>query len=413
MNGSRAWLVPLAGGWILAGVVLLVAAWGMRGQPAETSPRPYVWLEVDGEPRYWGPATAAWPADMLTEFAGPWWPSDDARLNGVPLRPDTPWPRTATMVRLTLRRARLLRWRGPDGPGQRWSTAQHPARALAQAGLALHPADTFTRDASGQVQWQPAVRREVVQAQGRVAGRGPWSTSADVLAALGVPAVSWTELRPAAGAPLGDTPRVAVRRGQTTWDLQVRSIPYEVEWQPAPDLPLDTTAVLQEGRAGLRLTASRAIRWDDAQVTPLYTAQWLIQEPQNRILGYGTRIEIRTLDTPHGPVQYWRAVKVYATSYSPCRLGIDGCDDITASGERLRKGIIAVTLEWYRWMKGWRVYVPGYGFGIIADVGPGMPGRRWIDLGFSDDDYESWHQWTTLYFVAPPPPPDQIPYILP
>jgi 3D (Asp-Asp-Asp) domain-containing protein len=72
--------------------------------------------------------------------------------------------------------------------------------------------------------------------------------------------------------------------------------------------------------------------------------------------------------------------------------------------------VIAVTVRWFRDMKLQKVYVPGYGTGVIGDTGGGIPGRYWIDLGFTDDDYESWHQWTTLYFLTPVP--QYIPYIL-
>jgi 3D (Asp-Asp-Asp) domain-containing protein len=57
------------------------------------------------------------------------------------------------------------------------------------------------------------------------------------------------------------------------------------------------------------------------------------------------------------------------------------------------------------------VYVPGYGRGIIADTGGGIPGRYWIDLGYDDENYESWHFWTTLYFLTPVP--GYIPVVLP
>jgi len=55
--------------------------------------------------------------------------------------------------------------------------------------------------------------------------------------------------------------------------------------------------------------------------------------------------------------------------------------------------------------------VPGYGAGVIADVGGGIPGKYWIDLGFTDEDFEPWHQNTILYFLTPAPA--IVPWILP
>jgi 3D (Asp-Asp-Asp) domain-containing protein len=60
-------------------------------------------------------------------------------------------------------------------------------------------------------------------------------------------------------------------------------------------------------------------------------------------------------------------------------------------------------VRWYRYMVGSQVYIPGYGIATIADTGGGIPGRYWIDLGYEDHDYQSWHDWVTVYFLAPVP----------
>jgi 3D (Asp-Asp-Asp) domain-containing protein len=72
---------------------------------------------------------------------------------------------------------------------------------------------------------------------------------------------------------------------------------------------------------------------------------------------------------------------------------------------------VGVSTAWFRLMAGQQVYIPGYGRATIADTGGGIPGEYWIDLGFSDDDYESWHSNVTMYFLTPVPA--SIPYILP
>jgi len=70
---------------------------------------------------------------------------------------------------------------------------------------------------------------------------------------------------------------------------------------------------------------------------------------------------------------------MYATSYHPSNTG-----STTASGLPLKKGVAAVDrslIPFYTQM-----FVPGYGEVIAADIGGGVAGR-WIDLGYSDDDY--------------------------
>ncbi|MCJ7734829.1 MAG: hypothetical protein MUP11_09800, partial [Anaerolineales bacterium] len=100
----------------------------------------------------------------------------------------------------------------------------------------------------------------------------------------------------------------------------------------------------------------------------------------------------------------------YATSYdSTC----PGCDTITSSGSVLKKGTIAVRLNWYRYMKGMRVYIPGYGFGTVEDVGGGVPWSvNWVDLGYKKGEYVPWSENVTVYFLAPIPPPENIMYVL-
>jgi hypothetical protein len=79
----------------------------------------------------------------------------------------------------------------------------------------------------------------------------------------------------------------------------------------------------------------------------------------------------------------------------------------------VERGTIATWLTWYRALKFATVYVPNYGAGTIGDVGAFTPDRTrpWIDLGFTDADYESWHGWVTIYFTTPVP--FYVPAILP
>ncbi len=139
---------------------------------------------------------------------------------------------------------------------------------------------------------------------------------------------------------------------------------------------------------------------------------WLAREPEPRVVGYGTNIVVRTTSTADGPIEYWRAVEMWATSYSPSRAGVP--DDyeyfgITASGKRLEKGLVAIDRSLIPF--GTQMYVPGYGYAEAADTGSGVKGL-WIDLGYEDDNWVSWAQYVTVYFLTPVPA-GNITYILP
>ncbi|MCK7506416.1 MAG: hypothetical protein MZV70_21750 [Desulfobacterales bacterium] len=102
-------------------------------------------------------------------------------------------------------------------------------------------------------------------------------------------------------------------------------------------------------------------------------------------------------------IEYWRAVQMYATSYSPCRLGTSTCGSTTASGKQLEKGVVALRTDLYRSLRGQPLYITGYGFATVEDACGGCVGRPWIDLGYSDGDYQAWYWWVTVYFLTPVP----------
>jgi uncharacterized protein YabE (DUF348 family) len=206
-----------------------------------------------------------------------------------------------------------------------------------------------------------------------------------------------------------------VRVVQVEEDLlvELEPLPFETVYQPLETLELDQLQVQNQGTYGVKAERIR-IRYEDGEeVSRAVEEAVTVVEPESRVLGYGTKIVVRTLNTGSGTIEYWRAVPVYATSYSPCRLGVDRCGFVTAAGTTVDRGTVGVIRSWFRLMRGWPVFIPGYGPGSIQDIGAGFSDRDWIDLGFTDEDYEAWHGWTTLYFLTPVPPLDQIPWILP
>ena len=132
----------------------------------------------------------------------------------------------------------------------------------------------------------------------------------------------------------------------------------------------------------------------------------VVEPPQNQIIAYGTNVVVRTIDTPDGPREYWRVMRLYATSYHPAALG---GDNITATGRVLQKGIVGVDRHIIPF--GTELFVPGYGVGLAADTGPARGNGMWIDLGYSDEDYQHWSHYTEVYILTPVPA--AIDYILP
>jgi 3D (Asp-Asp-Asp) domain-containing protein len=247
---------------------------------------------------------------------------------------------------------------------------------------------------------------------GTVITFAPPATVGEALARAGLGLIGLDRSQPSLDEPVPEDGTISVVRIVEEVDLVTQAIPFTSTFEPAEDIEIDHQALVDQGAPGIHAERIRIRREDGVEVRRYSEGEWVAQEPRPRVLGYGTKIVVRTLNTPDGPIEYWRAVPMYATSYSPCRLGVPYCNENLASGGTLQRGIVAVVLRWYRSMRGMYVYVPGYGTGRIADTGGGIPGRHWIDLGYRDDDYVSWHQWTTVYFLTPVPPEGLIQWVL-
>jgi uncharacterized protein YabE (DUF348 family) len=242
--------------------------------------------------------------------------------------------------------------------------------------------------------------------------RSTAATVGQVLAEAGVSLQGLDYSIPADDQPLPPDGAIRVVRVTEKLEFSQTIIPFESTLAPDHELELDLRRTLEPGQYGIQVSRER-VRFEDGQeVSRTPDSDWTASEPKAQVLGYGTKVVPHTLETGDGTIEYYRAVNVYATAYSPCRLGrADYCNYQTANGSTLTKGIIAVSQAWYPSMVGQRVYIPGYGFGVIADTGYGIPGTPWIDLGYDDDNYVGGARNVTMYFLTPAP--ESVPWILP
>jgi 3D (Asp-Asp-Asp) domain-containing protein len=221
-------------------------------------------------------------------------------------------------------------------------------------------------------------------------------TVGEALALAGFPLQSLDYTVPAENEPIPEDGILRVVHVQEEIIIEQTPLPFEDEFQAASDLEIDQRKVIQAGEYGIFARRIR-VRYEDGQeISRRVEEEWTARQPQNRIIGYGTNLVEHTTDTPDGTISYWRAITMYAVSYSPSSAG----GSITASGAELKKGLVAVDTRYIP--LGTRLYIPGYGEAIAADTGGGIRGRI-IDLGYSDEDYVAWHQNVTVYFLWPPP----------
>jgi 3D (Asp-Asp-Asp) domain-containing protein len=193
--------------------------------------------------------------------------------------------------------------------------------------------------------------------------------------------------------------------------LEEEPIPFETAYQADAAMELDTQVVVSTGTPGLLRRRIR-VRSENGQETGREVeSEWVARVAVNQVIAYGTAVQIRTLDTPEGPVEYWRMVRMHVVSYTPSSSGKSPGEPgygVTASGLPAGKGVAAVDPQVVPFRS--RIYVPGYGVAIAGDTGGGVRGRL-IDLGYADDEYVHWSRAEDVYFLTPVP--ENIDYILP
>ena len=295
------------------------------------------------------------------------------------------------------------------------SSAATLGEALADAGILLKPADRLTpapeTPLDGPLSADLRKARTLsIQVDGfTVQARSAAETVGEALAEAGISLQALDYSLPAEAEPLPEDGRLRVVRVQEELVLAQTAVPFTTKYVNSDQVALDRQEVIVPGVLGLQVSRERVRYEDGEEVLRSSDGAWVAQEAREQTVGLGTKIELKTLQTEAGNLEYYRAVTVWVTSYSPCRSGADRCYTGTSSGMKVQKGVIAVPRAWYGLLVGARVYIPGYGTAVVADTG-GMTGY-WVDVAYSDDDYVPWAQYVTMYFLTPVP--SYVPVSLP
>ena len=241
-------------------------------------------------------------------------------------------------------------------------------------------------------------------------------TVGDALAEQGIVVAGLDQVEPALTTPLVPNLAIRVIRVRESLVIEQQIVPFTTIWIGDKQLDIDQHRVSAPGQVGIQRQRYR-VRYENDQdnqvVERTLEDRWVAQEPITRVLAYGQRITPKTLDTPDGPITYWRKLRAYTTSYTAASAGVPRSSPSygrTRIGLPLRTGIVAVDPTLIP-LRSW-LYVPGYGKGLAGDTGGAVKGK-FVDLGFSEGEYESWHWWSEVYLLWPPPPTYQIRWVLP
>ncbi len=364
---------------------------------------------IDGNKTYNLLSTLRQPAALLARATVPFGPGDVLLFNGLPIDPASALPRAQSYTFQVQHPVTIVF--NEDGQQLTFkTTAATLSQALWQNGIRVAPDDVLTPAAETPlsapltVSLHRAVPLTITVEGKKIVTRSAAATVGAALSQAGLPLQNLDYSLPAEDQPLPVDGQIRIVRVREEVVLEEKTQPFDTKWAPDPNTELDQRSVIQPGQEGITVTRTRVRYEDGAEVSRQAEGQWQARLPQDRILGYGTKVVIRTEVVEGVEIEYWRKVTMFATSFSPCNSDADRCYYGTASGLPVQKGIAGVKKAWYGYMVGSQVFVPGYGTAVIADFGAGYPdGRLHIDLGYSDSDYVPWHSYVTIYFLTPVP----------
>lgn len=320
-------------------------------------------------------------------------------------------------IALQIRHAATVTLITPDGQQTIQSSAFTVGEALQEAGFQIHandlvdpPINSPITNSPITIYYSPSMELTITADGKTTQITSSARTVGEALAGAGIPLFGLDQAIPSENEAVPSDGNIKVVRVTETVILAQKSIPFESELVASTDVPLDQTQILSPGESGLSMQRIRVRYEDGVEVLRITEDETIVRTPKTRTLAYGTKVEIQTAVVDGVTIEYWRAVQMYATSYSPCRLGIPTCGSTTASGKQLQKGMVALRTDLYFSLRGQPLYIPGYGFATVEDACGGCVGKPWIDLGYSDADYEAWYWDVTVYFLTPVP--QTVPYIL-
>jgi resuscitation-promoting factor RpfB len=341
------------------------------------------------------------PANVLNLAGYPLYPGDQILIDGREASPDVPLPPGGSHS-ILIRRAYPIEINTGSEIKTFYSSAPTIGQALWESNLRLKVNDRLDNSVetplSGPVELKidESHRLTISVAKRTIHSRSAAATVGGALQDAGISLQGLDYSVPSVDALLPANGKIRVVQVRESFVLEAEPLQFETETQPDPDVEIDNESVIQPGVYGLQARRIRLHHADGIEVSRQVEVEYVAQEPQTQINGYGTKIVSHTLDIPGGEITYWRALNMYAVSYKPSSAG----DNITATGAILQKGIAAIDPNYIPY--GTQMYIPGYGLAVAADTGGGVQGRL-IDLGYTDEDYVSWHQWVTVYFLWPPP----------
>ena len=338
--------------------------------------------------------------------------ADKIRVNGAPARAGALADWTIPAETIEVRRPLNLTVLDNGESSTVQTTAETVRAVLAQSGIELHANDEIKPALDSVISGDMtiaieraipiALRLDGVLIEARTQAR----RVDEALQELNAPLFGLDYVIPNGDSEVITDMLIEIVRVTEERSAQEEEIAFVARYVADAKLNLDQRILAQPGQNGTREIRSLTRYENGVEVSRSITETVITQPPQDQLIHYGTKIDLRSVETPGGPRLYWRALCMLATSYHPAALG---GDNVTAIGWTLEKGVVAADPQIISYRS--EVFVPGYGKGFMADTGGPRSSRYWIDLGYSDEDWVSWRRYVKVYLLTPVPA--EIDYVLP
>ncbi len=294
--------------------------------------------------------------------------------------------------------------------------ATDPEKVLSEAGFALGEEDSYTTQASwtgGEITVQRAQQISLQVCGETVETVSNGETVQALLDRLGVPAGGDYQISQALDAMTYDGLALTVDHVIHQSETYTVEIPYEITYCDDPTMEAGQERIVSEGACGQMLRKADVVYENWQEKSRTVVEETVLQQPANQIVAVGTGENVGgeqgviigdgVIILPTGEVlTYIRTGQFVATGYSQFN---EGCDEITATGSRVRPGVVAVDPKVIPY--GTRMFIVSndgayiYGLSTAEDCGGAIKNNR-VDLYFETDPecFQFGVRDCTIYFLG-------------
>ena len=254
-----------------------------------------------------------------------------------------------------------------------------PKAILSAAGVYLGPRDEFrvTRNEAGKSSVIEVYRAIPMTLTIGSQTEFVWSgkpTVGEVAESRGYPASSYKTFPAASTRPTANMNIKLLTLSDKIMEKEL-PVPFPIIRHPDPLMEKGMEAVVETGAPGKKLATVRQMLEDGKEVGYDILTEKILVQPKPEVLRVGTRA---ASDPNRGTIRFKKRMVMEATAYTPFD---DYQTGITYTGIPAKRGIVAVDPRVIP--LGTRVYVPGYGVALAADIGGAIKGNK-IDLCIED-----------------------------